>query len=266
MSPILDAHCHIFPDRLAQKAADHIGQFYHIPMNLDGRVSTLLDVGGAAGVTHFLVHSVATSPAQVRSINEFISTTVGTYPHQMIGFGALHPASHHLEQDLRQLISLGLKGIKLHPDIQQFDMDSPEALCLYQMAAAHGLPVLIHTGDYRYDFSHPRRLKRVLQLVPNLVVIAAHLGGWSVFEEAQRLLPGTPNLYVDCSSCLYALSAQKATQMIRAFGTDRVLFGTDYPMWLPDQELARFDRLDLNQKEKAQILFENAALLLGISA
>lgn len=260
--PILDAHCHIYPDKIACKAAKSIGDFYHIPMNLDGRVSTLLETGSKAGITRYLVHSVATFPAQVRSINEFLAEQVGLHS-EFIGFGTLHPQSLHLKRDFDHLLELGLKGIKLHPDVQQFDLDSEEALRIYRLAEGR-VPLLVHTGDHRYDYSHPRRLKRVMDAFEGLTVIAAHLGGWSMWEEAQNWLPGTKNLYVDCSSSLYALEPERARELFEAFGMNHVLFGTDYPMWRPEEELQRLFQLHLAKEDLQNILYGNAAALLGL--
>ena len=93
MQPIVDAHCHIYPDKIAERAAQSIGKFYDIPMNLDGRVDTLLREEKKAGITHFLVHSVSTNPSQVKNINEFIASQVALSNGCMTGFGTLHPDS-----------------------------------------------------------------------------------------------------------------------------------------------------------------------------
>lgn len=77
---IIDSHAHIYPDKLARKAARSIGDFYDIDMDLDGTVDMLLKVGDEAGVDKFLVHSVATTPHQVRSINSFIAKSVSEHP------------------------------------------------------------------------------------------------------------------------------------------------------------------------------------------
>ena len=108
------------------------------------------------------------------------------------------------------------------------------------------------------------RIVRVLEAFPSLTVVGAHLGGWSVWEDAERLLPHYPNFHVDCSSSMYALSPQKTLEIIRAYGADRVLFGTDYPMWSVEKELERFDALNLTQEERELILHSNAERLFRI--
>ncbi|MBE6564381.1 MAG: amidohydrolase [Ruminococcaceae bacterium] len=260
---VFDAHCHIYPDKIAEKAAIAIGRFYDMAMYTDGSVATLLKNGEKAGITHFLVHSVATNPAQVQSINSFLSQTVEQYPDRFVGFGSLHPHSENLEEDIAHICELGLHGVKLHPDVQGFAIDSPEAIDMCSRFAGK-LPLLVHAGDKRFDFSHPAQILTLCKALPNLTVIAAHFGGWSEWDEAADLLPGLPNLYVDTCSSLYALKPERAAELVRTFGADRVLFGVDFPMWDPSEELDRFFALPLTDEEREKILYQNAFDLLGL--
>ena len=125
------------------------------------------------------------------------------------------------------------------------------------------LPILMHMGDQNKDSSHPAKLAAVLDRFPSLTVIAAHLGGYQMWDQAIQLLTGR-DIYFDTSSALFSLSPEKALGIIRAYGTDKVLFGTDYPMWDHTEELARFMKLDLTEEEREAILWKNTAGLLGI--
>ena len=127
------------------------------------------------------------------------------------------------------------------------------------------LPILMHTGDHRYDYSNPNRILPILEIYKSLTVIGAHFGGWSLWEEATAALHRFENFYVDCSSSLYALSPQKAKELILTYGTHRVLFGTDYPMWEPTTEIERFMQIDLTEKQREDILYNNAKKLFQIS-
>ena len=123
MQKAINSHCHIYPEKIAAKAVEGIRDFYDLHMSLDGKVAGLIEDGNKVGIVHYLVHSVATSPKQVRSINEFIAEVVNSNPDLFSGFGTLHPDSDDIEGDFEHLISLGLKGVKLHPDFQQFPLD-----------------------------------------------------------------------------------------------------------------------------------------------
>lgn len=266
---IIDAHAHIFPDKIAEKATAGISGFYDgFATDGNGTLGELLEKGGEAGVDRFIVQSVASVPTQVEAINNFISQSVREHPKKLIGFGAMHPEYHDIAGETERLISLGLCGIKLHSDFQDFAIDDKQAFPIYE-AAEGRLPILFHTGDPRSDRSSPERLLNVVKRFPKLTVIGAHLAGWSMWDKSTRLFreyldehPESP-IYTDCSSSLYAMTPEHAAELIREFGVTRVMWGTDYPMWNAKEELARFAKLPLSESEKALILGENALRLLG---
>ena len=205
------------------------------------------------------------SPKQVQSINNFIAETVADSNGKMTGLGTLHPDSPDQAADVKELISLGLCGVKLHPDIQGFKIDDPRCLKIYELCEGK-LPILFHTGDKRYDMSNPNRLVPILETNTNLTVIGAHFGGYSVWEDAERELPRFKKLYVDCSSSFFAMNDDEIRSAIEAFGADRVLFGTDYPMWDARAEVDRLLSLGLSHEDYENIFHKNAEKLFGISA
>ena len=258
---IIDAHCHIYPDKIAEKAAEATCDFYNgLGSTLDGTVGTLLKEAELAKIEHCIVQSVATTPKQVSSINHFIAESVAGSNGRFTGLGTLHPDSDNIEAEIEEIRALGLKGVKLHPDIQQFRIDDEKMDKIYTLCQGN-LPILMHTGDHRFDYSNPNRMKPVLEKYPNLTVVGAHFGGWSVWDEATEKLSKYPNFFVDCSSSLYAMTADKAKELIMAYGTDRVLFGTDYPMWEIKTDLERFMAIDLTEKQREDIFYNNAAKL-----
>lgn len=259
---IIDAHAHIFPDKIAEKAAAGISSFYDgMKMEYDGKLSTLIREGKAAGVDKFIVQSVATVPEQVTSINNFISKSVSEHPDELIGFGALHPDFPDIEKETEHIISLGLRGIKLHSDFQQFNIDDERAFPIYE-AAEGRLPILFHIGDSRYDYSSPKRLLKVVKRFPKLVVIGAHFAGWSEWDEGAELFSHS-GIYTDCSSSLYAMSPEHAAKLIREIGVHHVMWGTDYPMWSYKDELDRFAKIPLTDEERSLILSGNALRMLN---
>jgi len=254
---VIDAHCHIYPEKIAAKAAQSTGTFYGETPYADGTTDFLLEEGLAAGIDHFIVQSVATTPKQVQSINEFIARSVSESRGRMTGLGTLHPDSADQAGDIEHLLELGLHGVKLHPDIQNFKVDDPRCLSIYDICARKGLPILMHTGDHRYDNSNPNRVLPILKAYPALTLIGAHFAGWSVWEKSAEMA-GTNNLFVDCSSTMPYLSSDKVVELIRRFGAENVLFGTDYPLWSPAKEIEAFMKLDLTDGERRLILSENA--------
>lgn len=262
---VIDAHCHVYPDKIAEKAAAGTSHFYDdVGFAADGKVSTLQRIGAEAGVDHFVIQSVATTPHQVKSINEFIARTVAEGGGVFTGLGTLHPDSEDLKGDVMHLMELGLHGVKLHPDIQRFKIDDYRCLKIYELCEENHLPILMHTGDKRYDYSNPNRLMPILDIYTGLTIIGAHLGGWSIWEEASEQLQGIPNLYFDCSSTFHWIGAETAKKLILKLGTDRVMWGTDYPMWGPQKELDDFFSMGLSEEDNVKILSENAKRIYGI--
>lgn len=259
---IVDFHAHIFPERLAPKAAAAIGDFYQIPIQFDGTVGTLLDLGSRFGIGTFVVHSVATIPQQVESINNFIAEAARQHPGRLVGFATIHPGHGSIQNEIDRAVSLGLRGVKLHPDFQKFRLDCKEAFAIYE-AIEGRLPLLVHSGDYRYEYSKAARMAAVVRRFPRLDVVCAHFGGWSEWEESTAILADC-NVKVDTSSSLYALSPETAGKLIRTYGVDNVLFGTDFPMWGPEFELERFNQIELTVEEREKILHRNAERLLGL--
>ena len=266
MYRIFDAHCHIYPEALARKAVEGIDRFYgHLPFEpYDGTVGTLRRLGREAGISHFLVHSVATTPHQVSSINRFIASEVASSGGAFTGLGTLHPDSGTLEQDFVELAVLGLKGVKLHPDFQRFEADSPKAMRIYGLCAEAGLPVLVHTGDHRFDYSNPDRIAKILRAHPRLTFVGAHFGGWSVWDEAVRTLSCFDSIIVDTSSTFYELGRKKGLELVRRWGTDRLMFGSDYPMWNPQPEIDTLLAMELKEDEYQRIFWDNAEKTFGL--
>lgn len=261
----IDAHTHIFPEKIAAKASASIGEFYgnFHPMEGDGSLSMLLSLGEKAGVDGFVVFSAATSPSQVESINTFIAQEVREYPDKLTGLGTLHPDMENPEKEIDRIISLGLKGIKLHPDFQKFQANSPEAMRMYAYLEGK-LPVLFHAGDPRYQYSSPHRIAQISDAFPNLDIVAAHMGGWAETRQAMEWIIPREKILVDTCSSLYAMSDEQATQLIRLYGADRVLFGTDYPMWSYGEEAQKLERLPLSDEEREKIFHKNAEKLFRI--
>jgi predicted TIM-barrel fold metal-dependent hydrolase len=259
---VFDCHAHIYPEKIAAKVVVNIGEFYRIPMACDGTVEGLLASGRRGGIENFIVFSAAGTPAQVESINNYISAVCGEHP-EFTGLGSLHRDMEKPGDEIERLIGLGLRGIKLHPDMQRFNIDDPPMMDIYALLEGR-LPVVFHTGDYRSDFSHPRRLARVLDNFPKLTAVAAHFGGWSLYDLALEYFRDR-SCYLDVSSSIPYLGARRAEELIGIYGAERILFGSDYPMWDPAEELARFETLKLPAGDRDLILYQNARRLLGLT-
>lgn len=261
---VIDSHCHIYPEKIAEKAVAATDRFYGVSSDNLGTTSHLISTYKEVGVDHAVVQSVATTPKQVKSINRFIADEVENANGFLTGLGTLHPDCEDFDEETDYIIELGLKGVKLHPDIQNFQMDTKRLFEMYKVCEEKGLVMLIHTGDKRYDNSNPDRVLNVLKSFPDLTVIGAHFGGWSVWEEAAEKLCGFKNFYVDCSSSFQFAENVDFKKLITQYGTDRVLFASDYPMWNAKDELETLFKLELSKEDMTKILSENAKKVFGI--
>jgi uncharacterized protein len=260
---IIDFHAHIYPTKIAVRAAKAIGEFYDAPIAYNGSVDELIKSGSAIGVEKYIVHSTATKPEQVESINDFIIGEISR-ESRFVGFGTLHQDFAPFESEIARIKKAGLRGVKLHPDFQKFEIDSAKMDPVYECLASEGMLVLAHAGDCRYDFSGPRRIARVIDRHPTLKFVAAHFGGYTEWDESFEILAGR-DLWFDTSSTTWKLPIEKSRAMIAKHGVERFLFGSDFPMWDHADEFGRFQALGLSEADERAILFDNAAALLGLA-
>jgi len=259
---LVDIHAHVYPQKISEKAVAATGTFYFIPMQKDGSPEYLVKSVEETPITHTLINSVATTTKQVASINTFIADSCAQNP-AFFGLLTIHQDTEDKMAVMQEGIAQGLRGIKIHPDMQQTNIDDDRFMEMYAAAEKLGLPVMIHTGDYRYDFSHPRRLKRVLHEFPHLVVDAAHFGGWSIYDLGYEIL-GDEQCFVDTSSAFKFLGRRRSRELIELYGADRVMFGSDFPMWSPQKELEFLQSLELSPLDFEKITWRNAERFLQL--
>lgn len=257
-----DAHTHIFPAKIADKAVAFLEEYYHHRWPGGGDEADLLASMDAAGVETALIFSCATKPEQVIPANDFLARAQNEHPGRFYAFGTLHPDFKDIPGELQRIRELGLKGIKFHPDFQKIYIDEPRMMHIYELIGS-SLPVTIHMGDRRTDFSSPWRLAGMLDAFPELKVIAAHFGGYSEWDEVKKHLVGR-NVWFDTSSTFWELPAEKAREIALLHGTDKILFGSDYPASLPQAAVADVLTMGLSDEDNEKIFHLNAEKLFNL--
>lgn len=258
---VIDCHCHIYPEKIATQASESVGSFYLVPMySYNPTSADLLGSCKDSPITHHVVHSVATKPSSVEAINNFIAEQCRLHP-EFIGFATMHQDYKDPEKEIERAIEMGLKGLKLHPDTQKVNMDDPQLMSIYEIIAGR-IPLIVHCGDYRYPYSHPSRLKKILRTFPDLVVDAAHMGGWSIFNQVVDIL-GEENCFFDMSSSLPFLGSRRTYELAKHYGTNRIMFGSDFPMWNPIEEYNAFVSAPFTDDELENMLWHNCERFLG---
>ena len=259
---IIDAHAHIYPDKIAEKATEAIGNFYDIKMQEAGTTLRLLIEGKEAGVDKFIVHSCATKASQVHAINEFIKNEAELHK-EFIPFMTLHEdmSEEEMKKEVEWCKQNGFKGIKLHPDFQKFYIDGENAEKFYR--ASSGLPILLHVGDDRYEYSKPNRLAKMARKYKEVNFIAAHFGGYRCWDDIDVYF-GLDNVYFDTCSSLMFITPEKAREIIDKLGVEKFFFATDFPMWEAKEELERFYSIPMTDSEREMVLSLNVKKLLKI--
>lgn len=267
MYKVFDIHTHVYPEKIAAKAVENLGNFYEFKVEGDGTYTMLENAAKENGVVGFLLFSVATNAHQVERVNSYIAESVENSRargFETVGFAGMHQDFPDFAAELDRIESLGLKGVKIHPDIQGVDIDDPRMLKLYSLCEGR-LPIYFHMGDNRpqYQFSQPEKLRKIMKMFPRLEVVAAHLGGYQSWESA-KILADLDNIWFDTSSALWAMTPEKAKEMIDILGAKRVMFGTDYPVKMPDEEIARLLAIDLSEEKREDIFYNNAKRFLKL--
>ncbi len=269
MKPVkyFDIHTHIFPERLAEAATRNLGHFYDFRVEGKGTAADLASLCLKNGVAGALILCTATKPHQVAAVNEYAVTAAEGMKAAGVDayvFGSYHQDVDSPEAVFDQAEKLGISGFKVHPDIQGVDIDDERLFPLYEYCEGRK-PVYLHMGDCRpqYRFSEAAKLVKIKEKYPLLRVGAAHLGGYTAWEYS-HLLAGIPDIWFDTSSSVWAVGPEKAGELIGMLGTDRCMFGTDYPVKTADTEVELFNRIPLSDSERYDVAYGNSLRFLGI--
>ncbi len=259
---IIDAHTHIFPEKIVDKAMAALEAADGARPLIRPTVDNLLAHMDETGVDAAVICPVATSPDQVRSINRWMVSLAGD---RRIPLGALHPADPRWDEQIEFLIDHGIRGIKLQPHFQEFELLAPATLGMLEKLAGR-LFVVLHAGQEIEPIEHveptPQRLLELHRKFPQLQFIAAHLGSYQMWDEVEQYLVGE-DIYMDLSYVFNRASDEQIARIIRNHGPERILFASDFPWQAPSEVLDGLNRLDLSDEQRTMILGTNAARLLG---
>ena len=280
---IIDVHAHTFPAKIASHALGVLSSNSHTRPFTDGTIPGLSESMSESGITCTIIQPVATKPEQVKRINDTAMKINAGESAGIYSFGGIHPFFEDCYGELSRVAENGIKGIKIHPVYQGLNVDDERYARILRFAGELGLIVMIHAGwDIGFpgdDSALPERIARVLD-VCDCRVILAHMGGWRCWNESAELFAGRENVYVDTAFSLgrfypnddgyyhsdnecEMLNDDEFVKMIRDFGSERVIFGTDSP-WASQKECVKeFMSLCLSDGERKNILYDNAVRLLN---
>lgn len=282
---IVDFHTHTFPDKIAAGAVDKLQSAAHIQRFTNGTIDGLSASMTAAGIQYSISLPVATNARQVSAINDASERANERTPETgVLLFGCMHPDYADYRAELARIADKGLRGIKLHPPYQGADFDDIRYLRILDRAGELGLLVLVHAGlDIGLpdaDNASPEMIRRAIRAVGPVKLICAHMGGWRQWDAVETLLPDT-GVYLDTSftlgrilpngdgfpwreSDLPLMEEAQFLRIVRKFGAERILFGTDSPWGGQSEALRLLQASPLTDGERAAILGGNAQRLLNL--
>lgn len=266
----IDFHTHAFSDAIAEKAIAKLentlikaGYSNEVPAVTRGTVGEITEGLRKWGIDKAVILMIATKPSQQKTINDWAKSVQSDC---IYCFGSVHPDAEDALDELERIKKLGLYGVKLHPDYQNFFADEEKLLPIYRKCAELNLPLVLHAGvdAMSADCIHstPKMGAAIIDAVPELRLILAHLGGNECWDDVEKYLVGK-NVYLDMAYLDGNITDEQALRIFRNHGTDKILFASDCPWHAPDREKAMLERLPLTEEEKERISHKNAEKILN---
>jgi uncharacterized protein len=227
----------------------------------------------------FVVFTVdETLTGMPRISNDVVARFAADNADIAIAFASINPhRGPEGVREARRLVEAGLvRGLKLHPPVQEFVPNDRLAYPLYEVFAEARLPVLFHTGHsgigtgmrggggIRLKYGHPMPIDDVAVDFPDMPIIMAHPSfPWQ--DEAISVCLHKPQVYIDLSGWSPKYFSQTLVQYANTLLKHKVLFGSDYPWLTPDRWMADFQAIAIRDEVRPLILRENALRLFGLA-
>jgi len=265
--PLIDFHVHAFPDKVAPNAVaaliKAVGPINHTNGTL---ADTIRMQREELGTSRFVLYNIPTTPHQQRRANDFVLAANGGDDGHIISFGSLHPRAEDAMEELRRLIDAGLRGIKFHPEYQDFDIDDPAVYPLYEAIAKAGLVMTFHGGEdpaFRgRTHSSAQRTAKMVRDFAGAKIVVAHMGNTEDGTEPLEYLCGA-DCWLDTSMAAQFMPHRQFEAIVKAHGPDKIVFATDCP-WGGKETYDAVASLPIPQEDKEKIFWRNACGLLGL--
>ena len=284
---MIDLHTHIwqYPDHVgkefAAEASSSCGRSTDSDPNLYVTPEVHWKAYANSAAAQVVVLAFRSRHLEVNVPNELVAEYVRQHPDRLVGFAAVDPSDPDPAGELEHAVkNLHLRGLKLSPVYQNFQLMDPRVQPVYKMAEQLGVPILFHMGAAfvrraPMKFGHPEQLEDVALAFPDLKICIAHMGHpWQL--ETIVLLRKHPNVYADLSALhSHAWELYNTLRMALEYGVlHKLFFGTDFPFHTAEQtisglmrasELAQTARLPEIPRERIkEIIHHNSLRTLGI--
>lgn len=262
---LIDFHTHAFPDAIAPRAMATLSHASGgLKPQTQGTVASLKEELKKDGVDMAVVLSIATNPGQQKKVNDF-AIWMNEDP-MLFAFGSVHPDAEDALEELERIHDAGLKGVKFHPEYQNFYANDEKMKPIYRKISQLGLITLFHAGhDLGFPppfHAMPEHLLGALKWL-DAPVVAAHWGGVGCDQQVLDKLCGE-NIFFDLSFGYGLIPKRQAQKILEKHTPDRLLFASDMPWHRPAWEKRLLDSLDLSPEDRKKIKCKNAQKLLGL--
>lgn len=278
---IIDFHTHVFSPRIKKNRSNYIDSdpcFAILYSNKEAKLATadeLIASMDEAGIdiSVILNHGWATHELCVET-NDYILESIARYPKRLIGFCAIQPYSSSAAiAEVERCAKGGIKGVgELRPDVQLLDLNDAAVMEPFiEVIKKHKLILHTHASEpvgHQYPGKGgitPDILYPFITSYPDLTIVCAHWGGglpfYALMPEVEKAMG---NVFFDTAASPFLYRPQVYNQVIQLVGSDKILFGSDFPLMGQGRLLKEIGSLDLPQETKGLILSGNARRLLGI--
>jgi predicted TIM-barrel fold metal-dependent hydrolase len=273
----IDVHVHLEHQGEATAADAAAKQYFGAGAQADWNVLADYYRSRKIGCVVFTVDEKITGRPQVS--NDAVAEFAAGNADIAMAFASLDPnRGADAVREARRLVASGsVRGLKLHPPLQQFFPNDRIAYPLYEVFAEARLPVLFHTGHsgigtgmrggggIRLKYGHPMAIDDVAVDFPDMPIIMAHPSfPWQ--DEAISICLHKAQVYIDLSGWSPKYFSPTLIQYANTLLKTKVLFGSDYPLLTPDRWLADFEKIGIRDEVRPLILKENAIRLFGLGA
>ena len=260
---IVDSHCHIFSDQIVRNTAQRRRMIGELKLGVIGSEVRLspesLDISAQRNGVDICVILPTAPPHRVMEENDRFMELAST-SGRLRTLATLHPLMSGLSNEVRRMFDAGIPGFKFSSFSQRFDPLSIEVFEMLDEIEKLGvknsiIPVAIFDtfckADIYYDahsdhVMRPQKMAILVARYPGINFVAAHMGGLlASYDEIRRELTPSPNLYLDTSNAAHTLRSDQFIDLLKTHGSDRILFGTDWPWFVHEEELLKIRELML---------------------
>ncbi len=268
---IIDFHTHVFPDKIASSTINALASNSGSKPYTDGTVVGMIEALNRSGADIAIALPVLTKATQFESVLNFaclVNEQFKNEKRKIISFAGMHPDCDNIDEKMQKIKSLGIKGVKIHPDYQSTYIDDQRYVEIIKCAKKYDLIVVTHSGIDNGYIGQPVRcpVDRVIKVINEVdydKFVLAHFGAHKLWEEVRDNLCGK-NVLFDTAFTLHEIDKDLFKDIVNKHGSDKILFATDCPWRDIKDDLEILSSYGLDKGDLDNILYKNALKLLNL--